>query len=155
MPYLVDGNNVMALIAGWDADKAAARRRLIQDLAQFVAVCRAKVRVVFDGVPDDEFPEGRKFRSVLISYARIGSDADSRIKELVRKSSYKRDLLVVSSDRSLAAFARRYGAKVISAGKFRRALEEACVAEATPMKTRPEGTVNVEEWMEFFSKKPH
>lgn len=155
MPYLVDGNNVMALSPGWHRDKAAARRKLIHDLARFVAARKAKVRVVFDGVPDDEFPEGRKFRSVLISYARPGSDADSRIKELIRKSSYKRDLLVISSDRSLGSFAKSYGAKVISAGEFRKALEEICAGEAVPLKTLPEGTVNVEEWMEFFARKPH
>lgn len=155
MPYLVDGNNVMALIPGWHRDKAAARRKLIHELTRFVAVRRAKVRVVFDGVPDEEFPEGRRFRSVLISYAKSGSDADSRIKDVIRKSSYKRDLLVVSSDRSLGAFAKSYGAKVISSGEFRKELEETWAAEAPTLKTQPERLINVEEWIEFFSKKPH
>ena len=38
MPYLVDGNNVMAQTVGWHRDRAAARKRLIRDLARFHAL---------------------------------------------------------------------------------------------------------------------
>ncbi len=84
MHYLVDGNNVMAQTVGWHKDKRAARKSLIRDLSRFIAVHRAKIKVVFDGRPDEEFPDGTKYRSVQILYARYGSDADSRIKEIVR-----------------------------------------------------------------------
>ena len=55
MPYLIDGNNVMAQIVGWHRDKGLARRRLIHDLVRFVAVNRTKVTVVFDGAADADF----------------------------------------------------------------------------------------------------
>jgi predicted RNA-binding protein with PIN domain len=151
MPYLVDGNNVMAQIVGWHRDKAAARRRLIYALTRFLAVHKVKLKVVFDGVPDDEFPEGLKFKSVHILYARPGSDADSRIKDIVRKSSYKRDLVVVSSDRDLTSYAKNQGAKVISSGQFRTMLEEAAKT-AVPADKAGVGTVDVDEWLDFFKK---
>lgn len=152
MPYLVDGNNVMAQTVGWHSDKAGARRRLIHDLARFVALQKVKLTVVFDGAPDSDFPEGRKYKGVHILYARAGSDADSRIMELVGKASYKRDLVAVSSDRALASFIRHQGARVISSGKFRALLED-CSKRASSMEKSGQGDrVDVEEWLEFFNK---
>jgi predicted RNA-binding protein with PIN domain len=152
MPYVVDGNNVMAQTVGWHRDLAAARRGLIHDLVRFVAVQRVKLMVVFDGAPDEEFPDGRKYKGVQILYARPGSDADSRIKELASKASYKRDLVVVSSDRALASFVRGQGARVVSSGRFKSLLED-CDKLATSMEKSGQGDrVDVEEWLEFFKK---
>ncbi len=148
MPYLIDGNNVMAQNVGWHRDKGKARRRLIHDLADFVAVRRMKVRVVFDGVPDAEFPDGSRFKSVGIFYAKPGSDADSRIADMVKRASYKRDLTVVSSDKRLASRVSSQGARVIPSGVFRRML-----TEAQSMKrhiTRENPSVDVDEWLAYF-----
>lgn len=151
MHYLVDGNNVMAQIVGWHRDKSEARKRLIHALARFVAVSRVKVKVVFDGVPDDEFPEGCKYKSVHILYARPGSDADSRIKTIVRNSSFKRDMVVISSDREVASHAKSQGAKVFSSGQFRALLEEAA-KKVLPTDKAGTGRVDVEEWLDFFKR---
>ena len=124
MPYVVDGNNVMAQTVGWHRDRAGARRRLIHDLVRFVAVQRVKLKVVFDGAPDEEFPEGLNYKGVHILYARPGSDADSRIMDLVDKASHKRDLVVVTSDRALASFAKRKAARTMYSGQFRSLLED-------------------------------
>ncbi len=148
LPYLVDGNNVMAQIVGWHRDKGKARRRLIHRLAQFVKVHRAKVQVVFDGSPDDEFPEGHRYKSVRVLYARPGSDADSRIQDLVEKSSFARDITVVSSDRALTSSVKARGAKVIPSGRFRQMLDEAGSIASQTMD--PNEPVDVEEWLEFF-----
>jgi predicted RNA-binding protein with PIN domain len=150
MPYVVDGNNVMAQTVGWHRDRSEARRRLIRDLVHFVAVQRVKLKVVFDGAPDEEFPEGRKFKGVHILYARIGSDADSRIMELVKKASYKRDLIVVSSDRALSSYVKHQGARVMSSGQFRRLMEECLKRERSMEKSGQGDHVDVEEWLEFF-----
>ncbi|MBI5569993.1 MAG: NYN domain-containing protein [Desulfomonile tiedjei] len=152
MPYLVDGNNVMAQRVGWHKDRSAARRRLIHDLVRFVAVRRTKVNVVFDGEPDEAFPEGRRFKGVHILYARHGSDADSRIKELIVRSSFKRDLIVVSSDRELQSFAGRQGAKVMASGQFRALLEE-CQEQKPSGSIDAKDELDVEEWMEFFNER--
>jgi predicted RNA-binding protein with PIN domain len=152
MPYIVDGNNVMAHTVGWHRDKAAARRGLIHDLVHFVALRKVKLKVVFDGAPDEDFPEGRKYKGVHILYARPGSDADSRIKELVRKASYKRDLVAVSSDRALASFIQHQGARVKSSGEFKGQLEECLKLVSSREKSGQGDRVDVEEWLEFFKK---
>jgi len=150
MPYLVDGNNVMAQRVGWHRDKAGARRRLIQDLARFLAARKVKVTVVFDGSPDTDFPEGSRYKSVRILYARAGSDADSRVKELVRRSTNKRDLILVSSDRELAAAAAGQGARVVPSGKFRKMLNEA-IAEG-PEKPAQTDQIDIDEWLDYFER---
>lgn len=131
-------------------DLAAARKRLIQGLARFVAANRVKVKVVFDGTPGEEFPDGRSYRSVKILYARPGSDADARITDIIKKSSYRRDMILVTSDRALESFARRQGARVISAGKFRAMIKEAEDQLMAREKTGPPEPVDVEEWLDFF-----
>ena len=153
MPYLVDGNNVMAQTVGWHRDRAGARRRLIHDLMRFVAVKRVKLRVVFDGAPDEEFPEGLIYKGVRITYARPGSDADSRIKELVSKASHKRDLIVVTSDRALGSFVKHQGARTMYSGQFRRLLEDSAKQAVAIEKSGQGAAVDVEEWLEFFKPK--
>ncbi len=149
MAYLIDGNNVMAQTVGWHRDKPRARKRLIGLLARFVAVERANVKVVFDGSPDEEFPEGTRFKSVHILYARPGLDADSRIEELVGKSAGKRDLVVVTSDKVLASKVTRQGARLLTSGKFRRILEAAQVRrKEKPGEFEP---VDVDEWESYFT----
>jgi len=150
MPYIIDGNNVMAQTVGWHKDKGAARRTLIHNLARFVAARKAKVTVVFDGPQDKEFPEGSKYKSVRILFARPGSDADSRIKDLVEKSTNPRDLILVSSDKALAGFAAHQGARVMPSGQFRKLLDEA--ASEGPEKPPQTQQVNVDEWIEFFKQ---
>jgi predicted RNA-binding protein with PIN domain len=109
-----------------------------------------KLKVVFDGAPDEEFPEGRKYKGVHILYARPGSDADSRIMDLVNKASYKRDLIVVSSDRALSSYVKHQGARVVSSGQFRRLIEECLKQERAMEKSGQGDRVDVEEWLEYF-----
>jgi predicted RNA-binding protein with PIN domain len=155
MPYLIDGNNLMALNVGWHRDRSLARKKLIYQLATFVSVSRAKVRVVFDGRPDDEFQEGTTYKSVRILYARSGSDADSRIKEIVRGASYVRDLTVVTSDRSLGSYVHQRGAKWVRSGAFRSILEQALVQKDAAESVGEATGTDVEEWIEYFEKARH
>jgi predicted RNA-binding protein with PIN domain len=121
--YLVDGNNVMGQRVGWHRDRAGARRRLLQDLARFASAERASVAVVFDGAPDEHFPDGADFMGVRVFYAERNGTADDRIESLVDAARERRTLLVVTSDRRLADYVRRSGVRVESAGGFRRRLD--------------------------------
>ncbi len=150
MPYLIDGNNVMDQAGVQTGDLSAARKRLILGLVHFMAANKVKVKVVFDGIPDEEFPHGRIYKGVKILYAKPGSDADTSIKDIIKKASYRRDLILVSSDRALESFARRQGARVMTAGKFRAMIQEAEGQLIAREKTGPPGPVNVEEWLDFF-----
>lgn len=152
MHYLIDGNNVMAQRIGWHKDKRAARKGLIRDLSRFIAVHRGKIKVVFDGRPDEEFPDGTRYKSVQILYARYGSDADSRIKEIIHGASYKRDMVVVSSDRDLVSFANRQGTRTISSGRFRKMLDYAGKTRTEREKPLTGESVDIDDWLNYFEK---
>ncbi|MDD3471847.1 MAG: NYN domain-containing protein [Syntrophaceae bacterium] len=153
MPYLVDGNNVIGGFGVLDPDQHKSRKKLIDQLATFVKVTRQKVRVVFDGAQDPEFPEGTKVKSVQIFYAKSGSDADQRIKDIVKKSSSPRDIVVVSSDRDLAAFVCARGAKVIGSRYFRNELRKAQELLRISEKTNQSQKIDVDYWMNYFLDK--
>jgi predicted RNA-binding protein with PIN domain len=86
MSYLIDGNNVMAQRVGWHRDKPGARRRLLGELARFARETGVTLEAVFDGAPDEFFPDGSYFMGVRVFYAERGADADTRIKQLVEAS---------------------------------------------------------------------
>ncbi|NDD62746.1 MAG: hypothetical protein EBZ36_02010 [Acidobacteria bacterium] len=123
--YLVDGNNVIGQRVGWHLDKEGARRRLLVELAELARVRRLRISVIFDGRPDQSFPDGSSYRGVKVYYARPGSDADSRLVELVESARERKNLTVVTSDRQLTARVRVNGVRVIRSGEFRRWVDEA------------------------------
>ena len=155
MSYLVDGNNVMAQRVGWHRDKAGARRRLLKELARFARAAGVTVEAVFDGAPDEFFPDGSDFMGVRVFYAERGSDADARIKQLVEASRERRTLKVVTSDRALADYVRRCGAEVVRSGDFRRRLD--ALTEAQEPRQDARGGVReseLGEWMYYFGADP-
>jgi predicted RNA-binding protein with PIN domain len=153
MSYLVDGNNVMGQRVGWHRDKPGARRRLLGELARFAREAGVTVEAVFDGAPDEFFPDGSYFMGVRVFYAERGADADARIKRLVEASRERPTLKVVTSDRALADYVRLCGAQVIRSGEFRRRLDAAAGA---PEETKGEGLKESElgEWMYYFGADP-
>jgi predicted RNA-binding protein with PIN domain len=153
MSYLVDGNNVMGQRVGWHRDKAGARRRLLEDLARLARAEGLSVGVVFDGAPDDFFPDGSSFMGVRVFYAARGSDADTRIKQMVESSRERRTLKVVTSDRALADYVRRCGAQVVRAGDFRRRLDAPPEDGNAPARG-PVKESELDEWMYYFGVAP-
>lgn len=155
MSYLVDGNNVMAQRVGWHRDKSGARRRLLSELARYAREAGVTVEAVFDGAPDEFFPDGSYFMGVRVFYAERGSDADTRIKRMVEESRERRTLKVVTSDRALAVYVRRCGAQVIPSGEFRQRLDAASAAGETEREARG-GVKESElgEWMYYFGADP-
>jgi predicted RNA-binding protein with PIN domain len=148
LPYLVDGNNVMGASFYRGKNRNAVRRRFIGELAGFVKARHVKLAVVFDGVPDANFPEGVRFRGVEIRYARPGADADARIKELALAWNCLRDLVVVTSDKPLGSVLESRGAKIIKASAFRRMMEEASAGTIDkPLETTK---IDVDDWLAYF-----
>jgi predicted RNA-binding protein with PIN domain len=154
--YLVDGNNVMGQRVGWHRDKPGARRRLLFDLARFARAAGVTLEVVFDGAPDEAYPDGSDFSGVRVFYAARGSDADARIKRLVEDSRERRTLKVVTSDRALASYVRQCGAEVVRAGDFRRRLDATAPDAAAAPPHRPDTVRPSElgEWMYYFGVAP-
>jgi len=154
--YLVDGNNVIGQrgkgYESWWRDKPGARRQLLGDLATLAKVKRLRLAVVFDGAPDQSFPDASSFRGVKVFYARQGSDADTRIVEIVEAERNRKNLVVITSDRTLAARVRVCGVRVMRAGEFQRLLDEASAAtfnhsNVASLEVKEEER---DEWMRYF-----
>jgi predicted RNA-binding protein with PIN domain len=149
--YVIDGNNVIGGRVGWHRDKPGSRRLLLHDLARLARVKKLRLNVVFDGAPDPQFPDGSSYRGVRIFYARLGSDADSRVVEMVEAERNKKSLVVVTSDRKLTSRVRASGARVMRSGEFRRMLDEiaenATDHEADTPKIKDD---EMNEWLRYF-----
>ena len=132
-------------------DKPGSRRLLLHDLARLARVKKLRLNVVFDGAPDPQFPDGSSYRGVRIFYARLGSDADSRVVEMVEAERNKKSLVVVTSDRKLTSRVRASGARVMRSGEFRRMLDEiaenATDQEADTPKIKDD---EISEWLRYF-----
>jgi len=149
MPYIIDGNNVMGQTPGWHRDKNASRMKLLRALAAFSRSKRIRVTAVFDGGPDERFPDGSAFSGVKICYAERGSDADRRILRLVESAPDPRGITVVTSDRRLAFLVKSAGARTIRSGEFRRnTLERLSDLEGPQEKPSSDG--DLKEWMRYF-----
>ena len=114
------------------------------------------VEAVFDGAPDEFFPDGSHFMGVRVFYAERGSDADTRIKRLVEASRERRTLKVVTSDRALADYVRLCGAEVVRSGEFRRRLDAASAAVDESKASERVGVEasEMDEWMKYFGVAP-
>lgn len=155
MAYIIDGNNVMGQTPGWHRDRAKSRRRLLEQLADFARVKKARVTVVFDGEPDRTAPEGSAFRGVKVLYADRGSDADTRIERLIESCPNNRGITVVTSDRRLALSVRLSGAKVIRSGEFRKQIEHALAARSSADDDEQLEVDDVNAWLRYFGATPN
>ena len=150
----------MAQQPDWQRDKGTARRRLLDELAEFARTERKRLSVVFDGAPEKFFADGASYRGVSVFYARAGADADARIKEMVEASRERQTLHVITSDRALGDYVRRCGARVVRAEEFRRRMDNPRAANktrggagASSSDERRDTTVRageVNDWMRYF-----
>src|SRR5205085_8281448 len=154
MSYIVDGNNVMGQTPGWHRDKANARRKLVEQLAEFARLKKARITVVFDGEPDRLLPDASAYRGVKVLYSERGSDADARIERLVGASPNARGLTVVTSDNHLAFLVRARGARVVRSGEFRKQMAETFAAAPAVAAGEPSEVGNLDEWLRYFGALP-
>jgi predicted RNA-binding protein with PIN domain len=120
--WLVDGMNVVGSRPdGWWRDRRGAMRALVERLEAFAARSGDDVAVVFDGRPFELDGDGR----VEVGFRPGGRNAaDDAIAEWVAADADPGSMTVVTSDRELADRVRTAGASVVSAGAFRRRLED-------------------------------
>ena len=123
---IVDGNNVIGSRPdGWWRDRDGAAHRLIASLQALARRSGDRISVVLDGRPPADRPEG-VHDGVLVAYAtRRGPDAaDDRIVAEVERDPDPASLVVVTSDRALAARVRALGAAVEGAGTLLAQLDQ-------------------------------
>lgn len=124
---------------------------MMQDLARLARMKKLRLTVVFDGAPDPQFPDGSSCRGVRIFYARQGSDADTRIIEMVESERNRRNLVVVTSDGQLASRVRLNGVRVMRSGEFRRMLDETVdTAHDEEPDIKPDIDGEMDQWLRYF-----
>ena len=159
MPVIIDGYNVIYAIDavrphGSPKSSAAEREKFLLLLGHYAAISRQDLTVVFDGGPGRHPPKSPPRLQLVFSGHR---SADSRIKEMVEKSSYAREIAVVSSDREIRTFVKRYGAKSVSAKAFASELKKT-LREKSQMESKAEprdrmvgpGESDRDFWLDYF-----
>lgn len=150
MILIIDGNNVIGKRKTSVSDWRIVRKNFIQEMAKYVAKTGRKVKIVFDGIEDSNYPDGIIFKGVQIFYAKPGKDADERIKSMIRNVSYSRDITVVSSDRDLRSYVMGQGAKVLTREYFRSEFKKLSKTEETENKESNPIVDDIKEWLNFF-----
>jgi predicted RNA-binding protein with PIN domain len=122
---IVDGFNALGSRPdGWWRDRPAAMERLVASLAELAGGLGNDVslEVWFDGRPHDAVAAAAEGAGVRVDFAGSGRDAaDRRIAARVRELNEADPapaVLVVSSDRRLAAAVKAAGGRSVGAGGF-------------------------------------
>lgn len=125
--HLIGSGANLVVVDGYNLSRAAwtglsteeERRRTVALLDDVQARSGGRVVVVFDG--DDAVTAPKASRSVRVRFSATGQTADDAIAELVGATPLAQPVVVVSSDRAVAADARRQGAVALGARAFLRA----------------------------------
>lgn len=151
MPYLIDGNNLIGRSSDLNLKSPFSREILIRELLAFQKKKKAKIVIVFDGIPDEHL--NRHFLSLgslKIIFAGQKSDADTRILQIIHKSLDPASIILVSSDKKLTDRARHLKAKIMKCHQFRkklRALDINHMDKMEPKLSKDE----IAEWMDYFN----
>ena len=125
MRWLVDGMNVLASRPdGWWRDRAAARRRLVAELAAMHRRTAEPVVVVFDGRLRAEEVEEGEAAGLEVRFAGGGPGAaDDMIAAMAASLDEPSTTTVVTSDADLRRRVVATGVAVVGAGSFRRRID--------------------------------
>jgi len=116
--YILDGYNVIKQTSG------LAEKKLETARAELVRILESerpqgsfsnKVTIVFDGKPDIFSPAIQSCIRILFT---CGGTADDEIKRIVGKMANKKNIRVVTNDRSLQYYVRALGAKILKVDDF-------------------------------------
>jgi len=116
---IIDGYNVI----GIDHNNLTAQREgLIRLLSDYRKMKGHDITVVFDGWKSGGYKEeSRNTGGIKVIYSRLGENADAVIKRIV--CSEKKEWIVITSDRDIAAHAWSCGSVPVSSERFWSILE--------------------------------
>lgn len=152
MPYLIDGHNLIHFLDDIHLDDPHDEAKLVIKLRGFCARWRKKVVVVFDhGLPGGYSQLSTP--SVMVIFASASnSDADSLIRERIKRTRDVKGWIVISSDNEILDEARNIGMRGMKCVDFAEKLTRP--AEEKPHKgENPNVMVSdkeIQEWLEVF-----
>ncbi len=127
MIIAIDGYNFIKQFPGLrrleEIDLQKAREGLIEMLVQYKRIKGHSITVVFDGAQAWPAEPGERNRGIRVIFSREGEKADDVLKRLAAEK--REGLLLVTSDREVALFAEKKGARVIDSSEFGERLEMA------------------------------
>ena len=128
MDIIVDGYNVIFKISelGYTTEKCdieVLRNRFLAMLEQYKEKRKHKLIVVFDGQGAGNSSEIRP-AGIDVVFSRQDLDADEEIKRMVKGSENPRHITVITSDRDIEQYVKKYGCKVVGALAFYRDIKK-------------------------------
>jgi len=157
----VDGHNLAFADAAarrmlLDGRPDAARIRVTEIVSVYSHSTRHKAEIVFDGTGGHSDP-GKKTGRVRYRFSGAARAADAELLRLIEKSTGRREIILVTSDRHLALTAKKLGVRTIGSKEFlneTRRLEDERKAthphEPAAKRAGP-SPADVEYWLGVFS----
>ncbi len=122
---IVDGHNVAfadpeahAMLDRADPAGAGARVLLLAEL--YASATKQQATVVFDGTGGGEVQAEADAGGVRCRFSGAGRSADVEILRIARGSTGRREICLVTNDRSLSVAARRLGVRIMGVAAFLR-----------------------------------
>jgi predicted RNA-binding protein with PIN domain len=120
--YIIDGNNVIHKIKTLsklvNKDKQSPREKLIFMIEAYFQGRKAKITIHYDGF--ERLPIRTSFIKIVYSDKKT---ADDKIKYQIEAEENRRNLVVITSDAGIKAFARKCECEVISSEDFIKQLQ--------------------------------
>ena len=128
MDIIIDGYNVIFKVSelGYTTEKCdieVLRNRFLTLLEQYKEKRKHKLIVVFDGQGTGNSSETR-VAGIDVVFSRQDLDADEEIKRMVSGSENPRHITVITSDRDIEQYVRKYGCKVVEPLAFYRDIKK-------------------------------
>ena len=134
------------------------RMEVVRRVAAFCSARGARAVLVFDGAPFRSELGGQELGRVSLRFAAQGRDADSVIRGVVDTAARPGEILVVTSDKALYAYARTRGASVLRAHEWNALARGAAplsrrrAGKSASRSEKPERETDVEGWLKRFSR---
>ena len=124
MDIIVDGYNVIFKVPelGYSTEKCdieILRNRFLAILEQYKEKRKHKLIVVFDGKGHGNSSETRA-AGIDVVFSRQDLNADEEIKRMVSNSGNPRHITVITADRDIEQYVKKYGCKVVEPLAFYR-----------------------------------
>lgn len=123
MHYYIDGYNLLFRTTGNGHNLQEERTTLINQLARRVSALGLNITVIFDSTHNQNSSTISHTGPLEIIYTNYGETADAYILSALKNSHVAHNITIITSDKPLADYARRLGAKSSPVEHFLRWLE--------------------------------
>ncbi len=123
MPLLIDGFNLMYKFPELEQKMYLshlndARDGLLVILKEYQKIKKSTIRVVFDGKKNPSINLKREKSGTIDIYYSLEYSADYLIKQFIKKDLNPKMTTVITSDKEIIFYVKRFGAKVMESEKF-------------------------------------